>query len=74
MDEVAPHLLALLVALKHRHFLGSVKLDEVMGGKATNAYKDSRIRAAVYADIYSQIKREFGLYDDKGRMRFCSLS
>ncbi len=40
----------------------------VMGGKATNAYKDSRIRAAVYADIYSQIKREFGLYDDKGRM------
>lgn len=40
----------------------------VMGGKATNAYRDSRIRATVYADIYSQIKREFGLYDDKGRM------
>lgn len=40
----------------------------VMGGKATNAYKDSRIRATVYADIYNQIKREFGLYDDKGRV------
>lgn len=38
-----------------------------MGGKASNSYKDTRIRAAVYTDIYNQIKREFGLYDDKGR-------
>lgn len=41
---------------------------EVMGGKATNAYKDTKIRAEVYCDIYNQIKREFGLYDDKGRV------
>lgn len=42
---------------------------EVMGGKESNAYKDTKIRAAVYADIYNQIKREFGLYDDKGRFK-----
>ena len=30
-------------------------------------FKDTKIRAAVYTDIYNQIKREFGLYDDKGR-------
>ncbi len=40
---------------------------EVMGGKKTNSYKDNGIRSAVYTDIYNQIKREFGLYDDKGR-------
>lgn len=39
----------------------------VMGGKDTNAYEDTKIRAAVYTDIYNQVKREFGLYDDKGR-------
>lgn len=39
----------------------------VMGGKASNSYKDTKIRSAVYTDIYNQIKREFGLYDDKGR-------
>lgn len=38
-----------------------------MGGKESNSYKDTKIRAAVYTDIYNQIKREFGLYDDKGR-------
>lgn len=40
---------------------------EILGGKKSNAYKDSKIRSAVYADIYNQIKREYGLYDDKGR-------
>lgn len=40
-----------------------------MGGKESNAYKDTKICAAVYADIYNQIKREFGLYDDKGRFK-----
>ena len=38
-----------------------------MGGKKSNAYQDNKIRYAVYSDIYNQIKREFGLYDDKGR-------
>ena len=40
---------------------------EVMGSKKSNAYQDTKIRTAVYTDIYNQIKREFGLYDDKGR-------
>lgn len=42
---------------------------DMLGGKASNAYKDTKIRSAVYADIYNQIKREFGLYDDKGRYK-----
>lgn len=40
---------------------------EVLGGKETNAYKDSGLRSEVYTDIYNQIKREFGLYDRNGR-------
>ena len=32
---------------------------EMMGGKSGNAYKDTKIRSAVYADIYNQIKREW---------------
>lgn len=42
---------------------------EILGGKNSKAYKDSKIRTAVYTDIYNQIKREFGLYDDKGRYK-----
>ncbi len=40
---------------------------KMLGGKQTNSYKDNKVRSAVYTDIYNQIKREFGLYDDKGR-------
>ena len=39
----------------------------VMGGKNSEAYKNTAIRAAVYRDIYNQIKREFGIYSDDGR-------
>lgn len=39
----------------------------VMGGKNSEAYKDTAIRSAVYRDIYNQIKREFGIYSDDGR-------
>lgn len=42
---------------------------EMLGGKQTNAYKDTKLRSAVYTDIYNQIKREFGLYDDKGHYK-----
>lgn len=38
-----------------------------MGGKQSEAYKDNEIRAKVYRDIYDQIKREFGIYDDSGK-------
>lgn len=40
---------------------------QVLGGKSSNAYKDTGIRAEVYRDIYDQLKREFGLSDETGR-------
>lgn len=39
----------------------------VLGGKQSEAYKDTEIRSKVYRDIYDQVKREFGVYDDSGR-------
>lgn len=39
----------------------------VLGGKQSEAYKDTNIRSRVYRDIYDQIKREFGLYADDGK-------
>ena len=40
---------------------------KVLGGKQSEAYKDAEIRSKVYRDIYDQIRREFGLYDNSGR-------
>lgn len=39
----------------------------VLGGKQSEAYKDTEICSKVYRDIYDQVKREFGIYDDSGR-------
>ena len=39
----------------------------LLGGKHSEAYRDVTVRKKVYADIYNQLKREFGLYDDDGR-------
>lgn len=39
----------------------------VLGGKQSEAYKDTNIRSKVYRDIYDQIKREFGIYSDDGK-------
>lgn len=39
---------------------------QVLGGKQSEAYQDTEIRSKVYRDIYDQIKREFGIYDDTG--------
>lgn len=36
------------------------KVVEVLGGKNTSAYKDSSVRSSVFADIYRQLKREYG--------------
>lgn len=33
----------------------------VLGGKDSEAYKDSSVRGQVFSDIYTQIKREYGL-------------
>ena len=40
---------------------GKRKGVEVLGGKESDAYHDSSLRGKVYADIYQQIKREFGV-------------
>lgn len=42
---------------------------ELLGGKKTEAYQDSTIRQRVYRDIYNQLRREFGIYDDEGKMK-----
>ena len=33
---------------------------DVLGGKNSTAYKDSSLRGLVYADMYGQLKREYG--------------
>lgn len=40
---------------------------QVLGGKDSEAYQDTVVRSMVYRDIYSQIKREFNIYDDSGK-------
>lgn len=40
---------------------------KILGGKQADTYKDTEIRSKVYRNIYDQIKREFGIYDDTGR-------
>ena len=43
-----------------------VKGVAVLGGKKTEAYKDTGLRRRVYQDIYGVIKREYGLLDERG--------
>lgn len=38
----------------------------VLGGRKSNAYADVALRRSVYRDVYYEIKREFGLIDEKG--------
>lgn len=39
---------------------------EMLGGKKSNAYADNDLRTRVYRDIYSEVKREFGLINERG--------
>lgn len=39
---------------------------QILGGKNSEAYRDTTLRSKVYRDIYDQIKREFGIYDESG--------
>lgn len=41
----------------------------LLGGKNSEAYKDKTLRKKVFTDIYSQLKREFGLYDIEGHSK-----
>ena len=45
------------------------RATELLGGKKTEAYLDNAIRQRVYRDIYNQLRREFGIYDDDGKMK-----
>ena len=40
---------------------------EVLGGKKSGAYQNNGLRKKVYRDIYGEIKRQYGLEDEKGR-------
>ncbi len=42
---------------------------EVMGGKKSNAYANTDLRRKVYRDIYTEIKRNYGLIDEMGRQK-----
>ena len=42
---------------------------EVMGGKNSNAYTNTDLRRKVYRDIYTEIKRNYGLIDEMGRQK-----
>lgn len=39
---------------------------EILGGRQSNAYADRELRTRVYRDIYMEIKRNYGLIDEKG--------
>lgn len=40
-----------------------------MGGKKSNAYANTDLRRKVYRDIYTEIKRNYGLIDEMGRQK-----
>lgn len=40
-----------------------------MGGKDSEAYKDRSLRSKVYADIYGELKRQFGVTSYKAIKR-----
>lgn len=39
---------------------------EILGGKRSPAYNDKELRTKVYRDIYGEVKREFGLINERG--------
>lgn len=42
---------------------------EVLGGKKSEAYANKDLRKRVYRDIYTEVKRQYGLIDDMGRQK-----
>lgn len=42
---------------------------ELLGGKKSEAYTDHTVRQRVFRDIYNQLRREFGIYDEEGKMK-----
>jgi hypothetical protein len=52
-----------LLGIEESRITAAVKRKGVhcLGGKNTEAYHDKSVRGKVYSDIYSQLKREFGV-------------
>lgn len=52
-----------LLGIEESRITAAVKKKGVycLGGKESEAYKDKSLRGKVYADIYGQLKREFGV-------------
>ena len=42
---------------------------ECLGGKKSAAYQTIELRRQVYRDIYTEVKRQYGLIDDMGRQK-----
>jgi prophage antirepressor-like protein len=43
------------------------KVVKALGGKQSEAYRDKSICKKAFCDIYDQLKREFGIYNENGR-------
>ena len=52
-----------LLALETEKIVNAVKRIGVhcLGGKESESYQDKSLRGQVYSDIYTQLKREFGV-------------
>ena len=42
---------------------------EVLGGRKSNAYANRELRSKIYRDIYTEVKRQYGLVDEMGRQQ-----
>ena len=42
---------------------------EIMGGKKSAAYENETIRKRVFRDIHLEVKRQYGLVDERGRQK-----
>ena len=60
-----------ILGIEESRITSAVKKKGVdcLGGKNTNAYKDKSLRGRIYSDIYSQLKREFGIASYKAIKR-----
>lgn len=60
-----------ILGIEESKITGAVRRKGVqcLGGKETEAYKDRSLRSKVYADIYSELKRQFGVSSYKAIKR-----
>ena len=49
------------------HLVIKKKGVEVLGGRKSNAYANRELRTRVFRDIYGEVKRQYGLIDEKGK-------